>query len=73
LLLYRVLSRAGADPTLVVGFHRSNGRICGHAWVTVDGRTVIEPEAELVRFSAAACFGLRGALDPSRPVPRASR
>jgi hypothetical protein len=62
LLLYRVLSRAGADPTLVAGFHRVNGRIIGHAWVVVDGRPVIESEGELLRFSPALGFGSRGAL-----------
>jgi hypothetical protein len=62
LLLYRVLSRAGADPTLVVGFQRVNDRILGHAWVRVDGRTLIEPEPDLVRFSPAFGFGARGAL-----------
>jgi hypothetical protein len=60
LLLYRVLSRAGADPTLAVGFQRTNGRIIGHAWVLVDGRAVIESEAHLVKFTPALCFGSRG-------------
>jgi hypothetical protein len=62
LLLYRVLSRAGADPSLVVGFRRIDGRILGHAWVVVDGRTVIEAETDLLEFSPAFGFGPRGAL-----------
>jgi hypothetical protein len=62
LLLYRVLSRAGADPTLLAGFHRMNGRIIGHAWVIVDGCPVIESEGDLLRFSPAFGFGSRGAL-----------
>ena len=66
LLLYRVLSRAGADPTLVIGFQREDYRIIGHAWVVVDGRAVIEPDAGLVRFSATLHFGSRGALLPTR-------
>jgi hypothetical protein len=61
LLLYRVLSRAGAHPTLVVGFQRSNGQILGHAWVTVDGRPVLEPEVNLARFAPALSFGFEGA------------
>jgi hypothetical protein len=67
LLLYRVLSQVGADPTLVVAFQRTNGRIRGHAWVSVDGHTVVEPEAQLLEFSPALRFGLRGELlpDPS--------
>jgi hypothetical protein len=64
LLLYRVLSHMGAQPTLVVGFQRTNGHLRGHAWVTVDGRSVVEPEAELVGFSPALRFGLRGELLP---------
>jgi hypothetical protein len=69
LLLYRVLSHVGADPTLVVGFKRTNGRIRGHAWVTVHGHTLVEPEAQLLEFSPALRFGLRGELlpDPSSP------
>jgi hypothetical protein len=62
LLLYRVLSRAGAEPTLVIGLDRTNERIFGHAWVTVDGHTLIEPESELLRFSPAFSFGAKGAL-----------
>jgi hypothetical protein len=76
LLLYRVLSRAGADPTLMVGFLRRNGRIRGHAWVTVDGNPVIEPGPNVVHFSPALGFGPRGApigtpsdLNPSKDHP----
>src|SRR5579862_1232709 len=65
LLIYRVLSRVGAEPTLVVGFQKTNGRLQGHAWVTVDDCSVVEPEAELVGFSPALCFGLRGELLPA--------
>ena len=72
LLLYRVLSRASADPTLVVGFHRTNDRILGHAWVVVDGESIIEPEADLSRFSVTLRFGSRGALLPTWPDPCAA-
>jgi hypothetical protein len=65
LLLYRVLSRAGADPTLVVGFDRLKGGILGHAWVIVEGHTVIDSEANLLRFSPVLAFGLRGELLPA--------
>jgi hypothetical protein len=67
LLLYRVLSRAGADPKLVVGFQRVNSRVLGHAWVTVDGRPVFEPEADLLRFMPALTFGVHGTLLPELP------
>ncbi len=71
LLLYRSLSRAGANPTLVVGFRRMNGLILGHAWVIVDGRAVIESGADL-EFLPMFAFGSRGALLPARPDSRAS-
>jgi hypothetical protein len=64
LLLYRVLSHLGAEPTLVIGFQSTNGQIRGHAWVTVDGRAIVEPEAELVGFYPALRFGWRGELVP---------
>jgi Transglutaminase-like superfamily len=71
LLLYRVLSRAGADPTLVVGFERLDSRILGHAWVVVDGRALLELDTDLCRFSRALNFGSRGVLMPHgrNPAP----
>jgi hypothetical protein len=68
LLLYRVLSRSGADPMLVVGFRHIDGGTQGHAWVIADGHPVIEDEADLLQFSPALCFGLRGALLRSPPA-----
>jgi len=62
LLLYRVLSRAGADPTLVVGVQRVNSRIRGHAWVVVNGCALLESEADLVQFSPILLFDSRGTL-----------
>ncbi len=62
LLLYRVLSRAGAEPTLVVGFNRINDQVLGHAWVVVDGHAVIEAETDLLRFTPTFSFGSRGTL-----------
>ena len=73
LLLYRVLSRAGADPRLVIGFQRMNGRILGHAWVIVDGHAVIEPEVDLLRFSPVLGFGLKGAPLSVVPEPETSQ
>jgi hypothetical protein len=59
LLLYRVLSRAGAAPVLIIGFGRIDGAIRGHAWVMVDNQPVVQ-EAELPQFSAAFGFGVGG-------------
>jgi hypothetical protein len=70
LLLYRALSRAGANPMLVVGFDRMNGRIFGHAWVVVDGHAVIESESDLLRFSPVVAFGWQGALLSPPPAVR---
>lgn len=62
LLLYRLLSAAGADPELVVGLREQDGKIIGHAWVLVDDMSTVEPESDLVRFSPVLRFGARGAL-----------
>jgi len=62
LLLYRELSRAGADPVLAVGFRHANGRVQGHAWVVVGGRAVAEPDADMGGFVPALTFGRQGRL-----------
>ena len=62
ILLYHVLSRAGADPILVVGFNSNADRVRGHAWVVTDGQPIIECEINLQKFSPAFCFGSGGAL-----------
>jgi transglutaminase superfamily protein len=59
LLLYRVLSRSGAAPMLLIGFRRTDRQILGHAWVVIDGQPVIE-HASLLQFSAAFGFGVQG-------------
>jgi len=71
LVLYRELSRLGADPVLAVGFRRHVNRLEGHAWVSVDGRPLLEGTPD-DPFSAALHFGHGGALmaDPeARPDP----
>jgi hypothetical protein len=70
LLLYHVLSRAGADPTLVVGFCQMNGQMLGHAWVIVDGHAVIDVETDLLGYLPVFCFGKRGGLIPIPTTPR---
>lgn len=62
LLLYRLLSAAGAGPELVVGLHEQDGNVIGHAWVLVDGKSLVEPEPALLRFSPVLRFGAQGAL-----------
>lgn len=60
LALYRVLSRAGANPRLVVGFRRGSSAVSGHAWVEVDDACVIESPPTLHGFVAAFSFGSGG-------------
>jgi hypothetical protein len=61
LLLYRELSRLGANPTLKVGFRRQNERLEGHAWVFLDGRAIPGESSEHV-FVSALHFGRGGVL-----------
>ena len=62
LLLYRMLSRAGAEPILVLGLKRVNDRTLGHAWVLVDDRPLLDSEVDLRSFAPALCFGRCGKL-----------
>jgi hypothetical protein len=60
LITYRFLAREGMESRLVLGAQKSDGRIRGHAWVTVDGRPVIDGHEELGRFTPLAEFGEGG-------------
>jgi hypothetical protein len=66
LLIYRVLSRLGADPVLQVGFKSTPDGVVGHAWVTCDGRPVVERSAELRTLKPTVAFGRHGR--PLAPV-----
>jgi hypothetical protein len=68
LLAYRFLSRAGADPRLVVGVGNVNGKIAGHAWVTVDGVPVHEPPEAVACFAPLIEFGRGGRPTDGRGV-----
>ena len=61
LLLYRELSRLGADPILAVGFRKRVQGVEGHAWVSIDGHPVLE-SATKPPFSTALHFGHGGTL-----------
>jgi hypothetical protein len=56
LATYRFLSLAGVRPTLVVGVDRVDGRLEGHAWVTVDDEPVAALAKSLVRYDRLATF-----------------
>jgi len=61
LVLYRELSRLGAEPVLAVGFRGRVGGVEGHAWVSVDGETVFQ-EPQDQPFMAALHFGHGGVV-----------
>jgi hypothetical protein len=66
LVLYRLFSRAGANPRLVLGTVVQQSAVCGHAWVEVDGEPVGEPDR--ARYTAVMTLGERGHMDPDQRV-----
>ena len=44
LMLYSVLSRADARPTLVLGARRGETSMAGHAWIEIDGESPFDHE-----------------------------
>ena len=58
LLLYRLLSREGANPTIVFGVDRGNATVAGHAWVEVDGGVV--QDTGTADYTRVAMFGVNG-------------
>ena len=60
LVLYRELSAAGLSPELALGFQRRDGRLAGHAWVTIGGRAVAEPDLDESAFTQVVRFGKCG-------------
>jgi hypothetical protein len=67
LVLYRELSGAGLNPELAVGFKYANGRLAGHAWVSVAGSIVAEPDLDASGFTQILRFGERGRLISAAP------
>ena len=64
LVAYRYLSRAGAEPELVVGVARNedDGGVRGHAWIRLDGRPFHEPARSLDGFDELTAFGHDGTI-----------
>jgi len=58
LLLYRLLSREGANPTIVFGVDRGGETVAGHAWVEIDGAVV--HDAGTADYTRVATFGING-------------
>jgi hypothetical protein len=69
LVIYRLLSLAGADPQLVISTSKADGKLFGHAWVAVDGEPVGEPAASLSAFRPLLVFGGGGTAG----IPPAAR
>jgi hypothetical protein len=61
LVAYRFLSRAGAEPELVVGVSHDEP-VRGHVWVRLDGEPLRDSVDE---FEEVTAFGAQGALIPS--------
>ena len=61
LLLYRELSRLGADPTLMIGFRQAAQQTQGHAWVVAPDAPGIEAP-DVTQFVPAFGFGRQGQL-----------
>jgi hypothetical protein len=76
LALYRMLSRAGSNPTLVVGVRRDGSGMTGHAWVELNDARVLELPSSDQRFERVCAFGAGGRLrqvaaaDDGPPPPR---
>jgi hypothetical protein len=65
LLTYRFLSAAGAEPRLVVGFANDGGPVRGHAWITLAGQSLHEPDDVDEEFTPVVAFGRDGT-----PIPQ---
>jgi hypothetical protein len=65
LMLYRLLSEADANPTLVIGARPDGAALAAHAWIEMDGAALWE--ADVNRYSRIVAFGAGGR--PIRPLP----
>ena len=63
LILYRFLTRANAEPTLVAGMAKP-GDFIGHVWVNVDDRPLLESPESLQPYVEVLAFGADGRLLP---------
>jgi hypothetical protein len=59
LILYRYLSRARANPRLVVGMAKPDEFI-GHVWVTLDSRPLFDSSETLREYTEVMTFGAGG-------------
>ena len=66
LVLYRLLSEAHAEPSLVLGVSRRQDRVVGHAWVEVAGEPFRDKEARA--FQPVVVFGQGGCARSATPL-----
>ena len=65
LVLYRLLSQSGSNPSLVVGVSRADATTAGHVWVETEGRVLFD---EMIhRYDRFAIFGVHGRPAEIRP------
>jgi hypothetical protein len=64
LLLYRFLSKAAAEPRLVVGVVKTREGWQGHAWILVDGLPFGESSEALQKFCDVVVFSAGGLSQP---------
>ncbi|MGE4056928.1 MAG: lasso peptide biosynthesis B2 protein [Vicinamibacterales bacterium] len=62
LTLYRLLSRAGAKPVLLLGARKTSDATDGHAWIELDGQPFPGPDGE--EYAPIVGFGARGSPCP---------
>ncbi len=63
---YRLLLRAGASPSVVIGIRPGASGIDGHVWVVLDGRPFGEDAAALEGFTRVASFDADGHRESGR-------
>jgi hypothetical protein len=67
LVLYRLFSRAGANPRLVLGTAVEKSAVLGHAWVELNGVPVGESERD--RYTSLIAFGPHGRFEAYSDLP----
>jgi hypothetical protein len=58
LVWYRLFSRLGLEPRLVMGARRDGGNIAGHVWVELNGEPFGETDAG--RYATVVAFAAHG-------------
>jgi Transglutaminase-like superfamily len=62
LVAYRYLSRANANPELVVAMTGEGSALLGHVWVTIDGEPLYDSPEQLAEFVPMVVFDASGKI-----------